>query len=102
MPEGPPRMKAAFFDDVGQLYTAEEMSLVKAGYKLNAKAANPTSMERQNVKLVLDVINPFVSNAIRTNGSEFKITHAESTALFIDIILMWWRVVNVKTPCKGQ
>lgn len=90
-------MKAASFADVTQLYTAEKTSLVKAGYKLNAKAVNPTSMERQNVKLVLDVINPFVSNAIRKHGSEFKITHAESTALFIDIIFMWWRVVNVKT-----
>ncbi|XP_077484882.1 uncharacterized protein LOC144094883 [Amblyomma americanum] len=102
MPEGPPRMKAASFAAVRQLYSSEKTSLVKAAYRLNAKAVNPTSMERQNVKLALDVINQFVSNALRTHGSAFKIPQAESTALFIDVILTWWQIVNVKTPCKGQ
>ncbi|XP_072144652.1 uncharacterized protein [Dermacentor andersoni] len=102
MPEGPPRMKAASFAAVRQLYSAEKSSLVKAGYRLNAKAVNPTSLERPNVKLVLDLINEFVSNALRTHGSALKIAQAESTALFIDIILTWWRIVNVKDPCKGQ
>ncbi|KAH9366742.1 hypothetical protein HPB48_020883 [Haemaphysalis longicornis] len=90
MPEGPPRIKASSFAAVQQLYTSEKTSLVKAGYTLNAKAVNPTSLEQQNVKLVLDVVNPFVSNALRTHGSTFKIAQAESTALFIDIILTWW------------
>lgn len=59
---------------------------------------NPTSFEWRNVKLVLDVVNPFVSNALWTHGSALKIAEAESTALFIDIILARWRIVNVKTP----
>ncbi|KAH9374427.1 hypothetical protein HPB48_021002 [Haemaphysalis longicornis] len=60
MPEGPPRMKAASFVAVRQLYTSEKTSLVQADYRLNAKAVNPTSLERAECKLVLDVVNSFV------------------------------------------
>ncbi|XP_077498110.1 uncharacterized protein LOC144108803 [Amblyomma americanum] len=102
MPDGPPRMKAASFEAVRKLYSSEKTALVKAAYGLNAKAVNPTVMERQNVKLVLNVINSFVSNALRTRGSVLKIPIADSTALFIDIVLAWWRIVNVKTPHKGR
>lgn len=71
-------MEAASFSAVRQLYS-EKTSLVKADYRLNAKAVNPTSLERQNVRLVLDVaVNPLVSNALRTHGSTFKIAQAES------------------------
>lgn len=102
MPDGPPRMKGASFDAVRELYSAEKFSLLKVGYKLNAKAVNPTSMERQNVKLALDVINPFVSNALETRGAALKLVQAQSTADFINIIVTWWKVVNVKSPFKGH
>ncbi|KAH9376236.1 hypothetical protein HPB48_014403 [Haemaphysalis longicornis] len=69
MPDGPPRMKGASFDAVWELYSSEKFSLLKVGYKLNAKAVNPTSVERQNMKLALSVINPFVSNALATRGA---------------------------------
>lgn len=102
LPNGPPRMKAASFEAVRQLYSLEQTSLLKLGYKLNAKAINPTPMERQNVKLVLNVINPFVSNALETRGDSLETTCASSTALFINIITTWWKIVNVKTPSKGR
>lgn len=102
MPDGPLRMKGASFDAVRELYSAEKFSLLKVGYKLNAKAVNPTSMERQNVKLALDVINPFVSNALETRGAALKLVQAQSTADFINIIVTWWKVVNVKSPFKGH
>ncbi|KAH6938542.1 hypothetical protein HPB50_010466 [Hyalomma asiaticum] len=102
LPNGPPRMKAASFEAVRQLYSLEQTSLLKLGYKLSAKAINPTPMERQNVKLVLNVINPFVSNALETRGDSLETTCASSTALFINIITTWWKIVNVKTPSKGR
>lgn len=102
LPDGPPRMKAASFEAVRQLYALEQTSLLKLGYKLNSKAINPTPMERQNVKLVLNVINPFVSNALETRGDALETTCASSTALFINIISTWWKIVNVKTPSKGR
>lgn len=102
LPNGPPRMQAASFEAVRQLYALEQTSLLKLGYKLNSKAINPTPMERQNVKLVLNVINPFVSNALETRGDALETTCASSTALFINIISTWWKIVNVKTPSKGR
>lgn len=98
MPDGPPRMKAASFEAVRKLYLSEKSSLVKVGYKLNAKAVNPTSMERQKVPLVLDVFNPFVSSALETRGTALNISQSTSTARFIDIVVTWWKIVNVKTP----
>ncbi|KAK8756868.1 hypothetical protein V5799_000430 [Amblyomma americanum] len=102
LPVGPPRMKAASFEAVRQLYSSEKTSLLKFGYKLNAKAVNPTPMERQNVKLVLNVMNPFIANALEMRGEAFQLMSANSTALFINIITNWWKVVNVKSPSKGR
>lgn len=51
-------------------------------------------METQNVKLVLDAINQFVSNALRMRGSALQLFHPE--ALFIDLVLNWWRTGNFK------
>ncbi|KAH7965136.1 hypothetical protein HPB49_004073 [Dermacentor silvarum] len=101
-PDGPPRMKAASFEVVRPLYSLEQTSLLKLGYKLNSKAINPTPMERQNVKLVLNVMNLFVSNAFEMRGEALKNTCASSTALFINIITRLWEIVNVKTPSKGR
>lgn len=67
---------------------------MKVGYKLNVNAINTTSMETQNVKLVLDAINQFVSNALRMRGSALQLFHPE--ALFIDLVLNWWRTGNFK------
>lgn len=55
-------------------------------------------MERQNVSLVLKVFNPFVVEALRI--FESKIDESEDAATFIDIIVKWWKIVNVKTPTK--
>ncbi|XP_077512600.1 uncharacterized protein LOC144123693 [Amblyomma americanum] len=102
LPDGPPRTKAASFGAVRQLYALKKTSLLKLGYKLNSKAVYPTPMERQNVKLALDVINPFVSNALEMRGEALKIMNSSSTALFINIIATWWKIVNVKIPSKGR
>ncbi|KAH9378538.1 hypothetical protein HPB48_011588 [Haemaphysalis longicornis] len=98
----PPRVKADCFATARKLYTSKTTSQVKCGSRLNAKVVNPTSLEQQNVKLVLDVVNLFVSNALRTHGSTFKISQAEYIAIFIDIIATRLRIVNVKVPCQGR
>ncbi|KAH6926697.1 hypothetical protein HPB50_021212 [Hyalomma asiaticum] len=35
-------------------------------------------------------------------GDELNLNYAEGTAHFIDLILKWWHVVNVKSPSKGR
>lgn len=58
-------------------------------------------MERQNVQLALKIFGSFVSLALRLKGTKLKLLLAEKTAVFIDLILRWWKTVNVKTPQKG-
>ena len=75
--------------------------LIKYAYKLSAKALQPSNLERQNVKLVLQIFNDFVSQALNEIGERFGIPHSIDTAAFIKIITTWWDIVNVKTPHKN-
>lgn len=40
--------------------------------------------------------------ALKMRGDELYLNYAEGTAHFIDLILKWWHVVNVKSPSKGR
>ena len=91
----------ASFCSLKYLHTAECNSIVKFAYKLSYKALNPSTFERQNVKLVLQIFNNFTSEALALLGKELQIPHYENTSAFIKIIATWWSIVNVKTPSKG-
>lgn len=92
--------KNAMFHALKTLHNLEHDKLLKFGYSLNLKALHPSNLERQNVKLALKVFNPFVVQALLHFGS--NIEGSKDTANFIDIILTWWKIVNVKTPLKGK
>ena len=84
-----------------ELHRVETESLVKyAFYTLSAKALQPSNLERQNVRLVLQIFNDFVSHALQELGSKFAIPHFHDTAVFIKIVTTWWNIVNVKSPHK--
>nr|CAH7769842.1 unnamed protein product [Callosobruchus chinensis] len=93
-------LRHASFHSLKTLYNSESNKLLKFGYSLTLKALFPSNLERQNVNFVLKVFNSFVSEALLTCG--VNINHSKSTADFINIILKWWRIVNVKTPFKGK
>ena len=92
----------ASFNSLKQLHAVENGSLVKFAYRLSLKALNPTSIERQNVKLALQVINNGVAEALLHLGEKFNIFEYYHTSMFIKIFWTWWQVVNVKTPLKSQ
>ena len=92
---------SASFSSLKYLHTAKCNSIVKFAYKLFYKALNPSTFERQNVKLVLEIFNNFTSEALALLGKELQIPHYENTSVFIKIITTWWSIVNVKTPWKG-
>lgn len=96
------KMQGASFTSLKKLYEAEQDSVVKVSYGLTYKSLNPTNQERQNVRLALKIFSSFVSSALRLKGTELKLTLPEETAGFIDLILRWWNIVNVKTPQKGK
>ncbi|KAH8031548.1 hypothetical protein HPB51_019118 [Rhipicephalus microplus] len=83
------------------LHKEESPLLLKSGYGLTSKALNPSSFERQDVKLVLQVFNLHVAEALAARKGHTDFQHATATTEFIKIILRWWSIVNVKTPSKG-
>lgn len=92
----------ASFSSLRKLHDYEAEKIVKIGYGLTLKALNPSTLERQNVKLVLQVFNEHVLNSLKVLGPKHNISHYADTAEFLHIILTWWKIVNVKTPLKGQ
>ncbi|KAH8008675.1 hypothetical protein HPB51_000705 [Rhipicephalus microplus] len=91
----------ASFKHLRDLHKEESPLLLKSGYGLTSKALNPSSFERHDVKLVLQVFNPHVAEALAARKGHTDFQHATATAEFIKIILRWWSIVNVKTPSKG-
>lgn len=96
------KMEGASFSSLRELHEAEQSSIAKVAYGLTHKALHPSNLERQNVRLALKVFSGFVSAALRIRGEELRLEVAEGTAQFIDVIVKWWDIVNVKSPHKGQ
>lgn len=96
------RMQTASFSTIRDLHSKECDQLLKYGYGLSRKALYPSNIERQNVKLALQIFNDALPVALRALGAKHNLFSFEATATFIDIILKWWKIVNVKTPWKGK
>lgn len=85
-----------------KLHEIECNKLLKYGCGLSEKALAPTSFERQNVKLVLQVINNVVAEGLQLVGEINNIPRHKETAGYIKILCKWWSVMNVKTLYKGE
>lgn len=94
----------ASFSLLRNIYQEESKSLLKLAPKLSLKALNPTNLERQNVSLALKVFD--ISNVCTLKLLKEKKNCCnpvyEQTACFIETIIGWWEIMNVKTPYKGQ
>ncbi|KAH9364495.1 hypothetical protein HPB48_018685 [Haemaphysalis longicornis] len=93
-----PKILTASFKVLCQLHETEKNELLKITPTLTLKALNPSNMERQNVKLALKIFSSSTVAALNT----ISLQHAQETSKYIDTILRWLNVVNVKTPKKGQ
>ncbi|KAM7300812.1 uncharacterized protein ISCGN_016397 [Ixodes scapularis] len=96
-----PHVLTASFNALVELHERERNELVRLAPTLCLKALKPSSLERQNVKLVLKIFNILTVAALRSTKAA-TLQHAKGTAEFINIIVMWWCIVNVKTPNKGR
>ncbi|KAH6939442.1 hypothetical protein HPB50_018223 [Hyalomma asiaticum] len=95
-------MQTASFAKIRDLHSKECDQLLKYGYGLSRKALYPSNLERQDVKLALQIFNDYLPEALRALGAKHNLFSFEATATFIEIILKWWKIVNVKTPWKGE
>ena len=69
---------------------------------LNYKCLHSHSLERQNVKLALRVFHSTNSAALRILGDQHgDLSNYDGTAKFIDIIVKFWNIFNVKTTVEG-
>lgn len=93
--------KIADFSSIKMMHAKEANQLLKYGYTLSLKALYPTSIERQNVKLALQVFNSNIVVALRELGPQLNLSNYEDTADYLNIICTWWDIVNVKTSMKG-
>ncbi|KAH6946072.1 hypothetical protein HPB50_011471 [Hyalomma asiaticum] len=92
----------ASFKTLRELHLKEQGQLIKAAPTLSLKALNPSSMQKQNVKLALKLFNSSTVAALQTWGQRYALQHAVGTAEFLKIVETWWRIVNVKSPSKGR
>ncbi|GFY33766.1 THAP-type domain-containing protein [Trichonephila clavipes] len=79
-----------------------EANFSKFAYGLTLKALCPTNLEKQNAKLVLKIFYNFVIQGLQLLGEQHKLISYETTSICISLICTWWKIVNVKTPFKGQ
>lgn len=93
-----PLILTASFKALRELHDAEQNELLKIAPTLSLKALDPSNMERQNVKLALRIFNESTVAALNST----TIQHAKGTAHFTATIVTWWRIVNIKTPRKGE
>ncbi|KAH8026573.1 hypothetical protein HPB51_021983 [Rhipicephalus microplus] len=96
-----PCVLTASFNTLLELHERERNELVRLAPTLSLKALKPSNLGRQNMKLVLKVFNSFTIAALNSAQAAER-QHAKSTADFISTVLMWWRLVNVKTPDKRR
>lgn len=67
--------------------------MLKRGYSLSSKVLFPTNIEGRDVALALKIFNPSIVQALTEFDS--GVDNAKETAVFINIILTWWKIVNV-------
>lgn len=94
-------IKHASFECLKELHRKEQNQLLKFGYTLTLKALNPTPIERQNVKLALQIFNYNIVAALKQFGPKVPLGNYKDTADYIEIICRWWDIANVKSPLKG-
>eukprot|EP00745_Piridium_sociabile_P000858 TRINITY_DN1054_c0_g1_i10.p1 TRINITY_DN1054_c0_g1~~TRINITY_DN1054_c0_g1_i10.p1 ORF type:complete len:707 (+),score=149.43 TRINITY_DN1054_c0_g1_i10:209-2329(+) len=89
----------ASFSHIRKLFCEEQSSAVKLAPALNPKSLNPTSTEKQNVKLMLNIFDQ--RNVIALQHFE-KVWQFDTggTREFVSTILKLWNILNVKHPYK--
>ena len=92
----------ASFSSLRYLHDAKCYLLMKFAYKLSFKVLNPSTFQRQNVELALQVFNNFTAQALTLLSKKAMISYSENASTFKKKITTWWQIVNVKTLLKSK
>lgn len=83
------------------VHRKEENNVIKLAPSLTKKVLFPTNIERQNVNLCVKFFDEKNIAALKYYESSNEISSAQDTIELLDIILKWWKVMNVKYFFKG-
>ena len=86
--------KVARWSDLKRLHQLESDRLVKLS-KLTEVSVTPKPIERQRVSTVLQVFHEKSITALKVHS---EIDNVDGTINFLEIILEFWNIVNVKNP----
>lgn len=92
----------AKFEHLEEIFQSELHQPVKIAYKLNFKLLHPGPIDRQSVLHAQSVFHESTVNALNFYGEKNNNPGFLETAIFINIILTWWKNVNVKSKFSGQ
>lgn len=84
------------------LYTYEENHVVKMAPALSKQVLYPTSIERQNVMFCVRLFDEKNVAALKQLGEINETSIYDGTICFLQIILQWWKIVNVKHRFKDE
>lgn len=78
-------------------FESEKSELLTETPGLRYKVLYPTNLERQKVSLVSGIFNDKTIETLMAKPDKV----AKETAEFINVILSWWKIMNVKRAHKG-
>jgi hypothetical protein len=93
-------MTASFYD-ISDVYQRELAMPVKLAHKLNHRVIHPGPIERQSVLLTHSLFHESTIAALKFYGHRGHPNYLQ-TASFLEIILHWWKTVNVKSKFLAQ
>lgn len=94
--------REARFLDLRRLYRKNRFMLLKNASKLSHRSLFPSNLDRQKVSLACHVFHESTLAAVKTEfESNSGVITSEGTFKFIDIILKWWTIMNIKSPFQG-
>lgn len=99
-PTWQPCMRHASSETMRDAHNLECEQALRFGYTLFRKALNTSRIERQNVKLALEVFHESFLHALYARGSNTSLRCCEEPASSIEILVKWWKTMNVTTPYK--
>ena len=88
-------VRTAKWQVIRDLHELESSSLVKMSC-LTDVAVNPKPIERQRVETCLKVFCNKTAQALLHHPKMKQIQEVADTYLFIEIVLKWWKILNVK------
>ena len=91
----------ASLSSLRNLYLSEKDSLMKVAPALTHRALFPNNFERQNVKLVLKLLDEKTVCGLKQFGQQNS-QDVSGTVKFLEIISRLWRILNVKSVDKGR